>query len=393
MNYFKTDGIRGIYPDEVNEALFLSVGQVLYKLGYDMVIVGYDNRPSSKSLSDALIKGIHKSNIGVFNLGLSTTPRIEFESYNNKCIGAIITASHNPSYYNGLKLFIEGRKLNKTEEELISKAVNVTDDYYNHLLQYKPYIYNRIVIDCANGATSKLASKIFKDSNFLIFNNRIEEEINLNCGATNPNTLSSLVLDSGADMGFAFDGDGDRVIACDRYGNILDGDYLCYILALCLKRNNHNFNNKVVLTKMTNLGIIDALAKEGIDVVLSDTGDKNVLDMMNKEDLSIGSEASGHIILKDFKPYGDGILNVLLILNALHDLGITLEDVYSRIKIIPQALINIYKDELDLDLSQFKNVYSYIRKSGTEKCYRVFIQSEDKDEFDRCLNYISAYKQ
>jgi phosphomannomutase len=114
---------------------------------------------------------------------------------------------------------------------------------------------------------------------------------------------------------------------------------------------------------------------------------------MNKEDLSIGSEASGHIILKDFKPYGDGILNVLLILNALHDLGITLEEVYSRIKIIPQALINIYKDELNIDLSNFKNVYSYIRKSGTENCYRVFIQSENEEEFNKCLEYINEYKK
>ncbi len=392
MNYFKTDGIRGIYPLEVNEVLFKAVGRVIARLGYEQLIMGYDNRPSSISLADALIKGALAARMKVFNLGLSTTPRIEFESFNKKCVGAMITASHNPSNYNGLKIFVEGEKLSKTQEELISNSININDDYSNHLLQYKPYIYNnRIVIDCANGAASIIAAKIFNDSNFLIYNNRIEEEINYNCGATHPEALQAIVRHENADMGFSFDGDGDRVIACDRCGNILDGDYLCFLLALYLRRKN-KFNNKVVLTKMSNLGIINVFKEEQIEVILSDTGDKNVLAAMNKENVVIGSEASGHIILKDYKPYGDGILNVLLILSAINELGLSLEDIYNKIKKTPSALINIERDELSLDLSNFKNTYSYIRKSGTERCYRVFIQSEDKNEFLTCLEYINEYK-
>jgi phosphoglucosamine mutase len=237
-----------------------------------------------------------------------------------------------------------------------------------------------IVIDCANGPSSIAAHMLY--DNAIIFNDNLKDEINLNCGSTHPNNILRLVNECKANIGFTFDGDGDRVNAVSKKGRLIDGDYLCYLLARYYKVD------KVVLTRMANNGLIRAFKKIGIDVYLSDVGDKNVYKMMLDNNIMLGSEASGHIINLSLDILGDAVLNSLIIVNALECLNITLDDIYDEIDIVPSILKNYYIDNLNIDLSGFSDVDIFVRKSGTENCYRVFLQCSNQTRLDECINYI-----
>lgn len=391
MNYFKTDGIRGIYPNEVNEELFKSVGRVLKILGQNTIVLGYDNRPSSLSLALSLLCGLNKSGFEVINFGLSSTPKLQFYSMKYKCLGAMITASHNEEHYNGLKLFINGKKITEAQEKIISNQVDFIDDYNNYLLKYNtPHNY-KVAIDCANGATSKIITDFFCLSNYSIINNDISKEINKNCGALHPEGIKNYILKNKKDMGFALDGDGDRVVAVSKEGRIISGDYLLLLLALYYKKERKLKNNGVVLTKMSNIGIINKLKEENINVFIADVGDKHVLDEIINNDLVLGAEDSGHIIAYDVFPYGDGVLNILLIIQALNCLSITLDDLYNMVKPYYSILLNIKVTCFDFNIEKYKNVISYVRKSGTEDVIRIFLQSQNYDELMKCAQDVETY--
>ena len=215
----------------------------------------------------------------------------------------------------------------------------------------------------------------------------MKDKINLKCGSTHPNNIIELVNSNNADIGFSFDGDGDRVIAVSRTGQLIDGDYLCFILAKYYSRVT-NFNKKVVLTRMTNKGIVEAFRKIGVEVYLSDVGDKNVYKMMIDNDIMLGSEASGHIINRHLDILGDAVLNSLVIVKALEYLNESLDEIYNEIKLVPSILKNYYVDNLNIDLSGFSDVDIFVRKSGTEKCYRIFLQCEDEERLEQCFNFI-----
>lgn len=380
LNYFKTDGIRGKYPLEINEDMMNKIGKAVSMLGYNNILIGYDNRKSSPSLALALAQGARAKSY-IYIIGYTTTPKLEYYSFIKKTVGVMITASHNDDTYNGVKIFIEGKKINKEVEELISEEIDRKDLYINYLLRFKHDTDKVVVIDCANGPT-KIASHILFD-NAIICNDDLNDEINLNCGSTHPINIIQLVDKYNADIGFTFDGDGDRVNAVSKSGKLIDGDYLCYLLARYYKAN------KVVLTRMTNKGVIDAFNKLGIDVYLSDVGDKNVYKMMIDNNIMLGSEASGHIVNLSLDILGDAVLNALIILKALDELEITLDDIYNEIKIVPSILKNYYIDNMNIDLSGFSDIDIFVRKSGTEKCYRVYLQCDNINRLEECINYIN----
>lgn len=385
MNYFKTDGIRGIYPNEINEDMMYKIGKAISMFGYNNILIGYDNRKSSPNLANSLVLGLGSSNINIYIIGYTTTPKLEYYSKIKKSIGVMITASHNEASYNGVKVFIEGKKISKELEELVSEVIDSNDLYINYLLKYKLITNKKIVIDCANGPTSITCLHVYNDA--LLFNNNINDEINYQCGSTYPINIIRIVEENNADIGFSFDGDGDRVIAVSKKGRLIDGDYLCYLLAKYYKKINR-FNNKVVLTRMTNKGIIKAFEKEGIQVFLSDVGDKNVYKMMLDNNVLLGSEASGHIINLSLDILGDAVLNSLMIVNALELLNITLDDVYNEITLVPSILKNYYVDNMNIDLSGFSDIDIFVRKSGTENCYRIFIQSDDEIRLKECIEFL-----
>ena len=380
LNYFKTDGIRGKYPQEINENMMYQVGKAISMFGYNNIIIGYDNRKSSPNLAKAISLGARTNNINIYIIGYVTTPKLEYYSKIKKTVGVMITASHNNDDYNGIKIFIEGKKINKEIEELISDMIDEKDLYINYLLQFKPNTNKLIVLDCANGPSSIAARALY--DNAIIFNDNLKDEINLNCGSTHPNNIIELVNKYNADIGFTFDGDGDRVNAVSKKGRLIDGDYLCYLLAIYYKVD------KVVLTRMTNKGLIEAFRKRGIDVYLSDVGDKNVYKMMLDNNIILGSEASGHIINLSLDILGDAVLNSLIVVTALESLNISLDDIYDEIEIVPSILRNYYIDNLNIDLSGFSDVDIFVRKSGTENCYRVFLQCADQNRLNECINYI-----
>lgn len=385
MNYFKTDGIRGVYPKEINEDMLCKVGKAISMLGYNYIIIGYDNRGSSPSLANAIALGARASNINVYIMGYTTTPKLEYYSKMKCSIGVMITASHNDASYNGVKIFIEGKKASKEIEELISEEIDSKDLYIDYLLKYNPITNKKIVLDCANGPTSITCSKVYPTA--ILCNGNLSDEINLKCGSTYISNIINLVKENNADLGFSFDGDGDRVIAVSKEGEIIDGDYLCYILAKYYRKIG-KFNNKVVLTRMTNKGVINAFEKEGIQVYLCDVGDKNVYKAMVDNDVMLGSEASGHIINLSLDIIGDAVLNSMIIVEALESLGLTLDDIFNEIKMVPSILKNYYIEDMNIDLSGFADVDILVRKSGTEKCYRVYLQCEDESRLKECIELI-----
>lgn len=330
----------------------------------------------------------------------------------------MITASHNKYSDNGIKIINKGYKLNSDEENEIEYLID-NDNYsfdlgkldfininYDYLKFINTYLINsklKIIIDCANGSTSNLAFNVFsKVTNDLIIinNNPNGYNINENCGSTDVLKLKEEIIKNKYDIGFAYDGDGDRVVAVDKYGNICSGDILIYLLALYLKKQYKM--NKIVLTKMSNLGIIKALNKNKIDVIETDVGDKYIMESLQNNNLILGGEDSGHIIINNVFHTGDGILISLFILRALNYLKINLSDIYNSLNLYYSNNINIKVNDknvifnnINLD-NKVKEIQSklnddckiIIRPSGTEDFVRVCVMGKNKEEVDKYLDEI-----
>ena len=378
MKLFKTDGIRGKYNEVVTLDLAFRVGYNLSLLNCNKLVIGYDTRFSSVDLKDRVIEGARFSGISVLDLGLSTTPRVEYYSKLYNCLGVMITASHNPYYDNGIKVFKNGIKINKDDEDIIEK--NIKYLAYEDIIKTKINMINYdVCLDLDSGSACYLKD-YFKENFHLIKSDYDGYNINHKRGSLYPEVIRDEVLKKGYKCGFSFDGDADRVIGVDEFGNILDGDFLAYYLALTYKYDS------IVFSKMVNYGLIDACNKNSIKVYLSDSGDKCVLDMMLKNNVMIGSEASGHIIHMKYGSSGDGILNALEVMNCL---SMGNEFKYDDVYYYPSELRN-YKMNCDIDylysiVSKFTGVIPYIRKSGTEGVLRVFLQSKSKECINDCF--------
>ncbi len=425
--YFGTDGIRGkvgegmMTPDKVLK-LGWAVGKVL--AGRDengngrLVVIGKDTRISGYMFESALEAGLSAAGVDVRLLGPMPTPGIAYLTRTLRAsAGIVISASHNPFYDNGLKFFsAQGAKLGDDLENRIEamfeapmetvdsselgKAERVTDAHGRYIEACKASIamgirFNgmRIILDCANGATYHIAPSVFTElgaSVTVIGADPDGLNINANCGSTHPERLSQAVMTQGADLGIAFDGDGDRVMMVDEKGEIVDGDELLYIIA-CGRQHDNQPVNGVVGTLMTNLGMELAIKEMGLEFTRTNVGDRYVLEAMQQNNWLLGGESSGHIICLDRTTTGDGIVSALQVLAYLSQSGKTLHEAKSGMQKMPQHMINVplngngdpmQSPEVQsavADAEQTLNGHGRVllRPSGTEPLIRVMVEGDD----------------
>lgn len=425
--YFGTDGLRGKAFSELTleKAYYLGLG-LKHAFNNDKVVIGIDTRESSVILAHIIASAALKTGVDVFYADVVSTPMIAHYSKVHNMTGIMITASHNPFMDNGIKLFNKGYKSSKEEEILLEKYIDkelkinqytfgnfsLTEDVYN---EYIKLIDNlelstsniKLAYDSANGANFDIAEKVISKyfPNSIQINNRPNgKNINLECGSTYPHKLKEFIIANNMDLGFAYDGDGDRVILLDSKGNIYDGDFIVYLVAKYLKKHNQLKNNGVVLTKMSNPGILKALEQNNINYVLTDVGDKNVYAAMKQYGYIVGGESSGHIIIDHILHSGDGLLVSLYILKLLEELKLSLEDIAKEVKLYPLKMVNISnisKDILEKDhvkeyLENYKEKLDkkglfLVRPSGTEPLIRVTLSLEDENELNEHIEQIVSF--
>ena len=430
--YFGTDGIRGEANRELTVDKALRLG---YALGYYLknnnpneekikVIMGSDTRISGYMLRSALTAGLTSMGIYIDFVGVIPTPGVAYiTKIKNAKAGIMISASHNPAKDNGIKIFnSEGYKLSDEIENQIEDYMDNLDEILANPLagdkvgkfkyaedeyfQYKNYLTQcvegnfkdmKIVLDTANGAAYRTAKDVFLDlrAELVVINDAPNgRNINVKCGSTHPEILAKVVVGYEADLGLAYDGDADRLIAVDKFGNVIDGDKIIGILALGMKQNGKLKNNKVVTTVMSNIGFEKYLKENNIELLRANVGDRYVLEKMIAEDVVIGGEQSGHIILKDYATTGDGVLSSLKLVEVIRNTGKDLHELVSAIKDAPQALINVKVDnskkntwDKNETIMSFINeanqkykdeVRILVRKSGTEPLIRVMTEGDDK---------------
>ena len=430
--YFGTDGIRGEANRELTVDKALRLG---YALGYYLknnnpneekikVIMGSDTRISGYMLRSALTAGLTSMGIYIDFVGVIPTPGVAYiTKIKNAKAGIMISASHNPAKDNGIKIFnSEGYKLSDEIENQIEDYMDNLDEILANPLagdkvgkfkyaedeyfQYKNYLTQcvegnfkdmKIVLDTANGAAYRTAKDVFLDlrAELVVINDAPNgRNINVKCGSTHPEILAKVVVGYEADLGLAYDGDADRLIAVDKFGNVIDGDKIIGILALGMKQNGKLKNNKVVTTVMSNIGFEKYLKENNIELLRANVGDRYVLEKMIAEDVVIGGEQSGHIILKDYATTGDGVLSSLKLVEVIRNTGKDLHELVSAIKDAPQALINVKVDNSkkntwdknetimsfinDANQKYKDEVRILVRKSGTEPLIRVMTEGDNK---------------
>lgn len=386
---FGTDGIRGIANEDLTAQNALLIGNALTATTKNpKIVIGTDTRTSKDMLKSAVIAGAVQGGGSVTDLGIVTTPAVAYyTSLFRADYGIVISASHNPAQYNGIKIFGSGgKKISKDTKTFIEnfikegkqylvswenigqKIINRCPSYAEHLINTIPCRFDgiKIGLDCANGASYDLAPYVFRRLGATVFCFNCDPDgriINDRCGALHTDNLQMEVLSRGLDIGFAFDGDGDRLIAIDADGNIINGDHIIYILANYLKKNHKLTNDTVIGTHHTNMGMEEALNRKGIKLLRAEIGDEYVAALMEQEGAVLGGEQSGHIILKEFLPTGDGILS------ALHLLKVSVQEnksVSSLIDYDNYAQININVAVSDKQ-SVLDNPYLQEAISNTQK--------------------------
>ena len=423
-NYFGTDGIRGkVGIEPITADFFLklgwAVGSVLVKKGKASVIIGKDTRVSGYMFESALEAGFLSAGVDVGLLGPMPTPAVAYltQTYNASA-GVVISASHNHFEDNGVKFFsAEGFKLSDEDQSAIEEKLNEPmvsvesskigkahrhEQPFGRYIEFCKSTFDRsvnleglnIVIDCANGATYHIADNVFSElgANTTIINNQPNGvNINKNCGATNTKHLQEVVVETKADLGIAFDGDGDRLMMVDENGELVNGDELVFIVAKSWQAQGRLDSNIVVGTKMSNLGMRKGLKDLNIDFIEADVGDRFVMEQMQKYGSILGGEGSGHIICLDKTTSGDGIVSALQVLEALIKSESSLGKLKCGMVKYPQVLINVKtKIKIDLDShTQLQKVQNevekelgdngrvLIRASGTEPLIRVMVEAKD----------------
>lgn len=420
MRYFGTDGIRGEAYVTLTDSLARKVGKSLKLLNCKKVVIGYDTRESNHMLADNIALGAKSADKEVIDLGIIPTPGLCYVSTLEKCIGVMITASHNPYQDNGIKIFYDGAKIKDEIEEQIEDFIDNNDDVVRESLkgsikkdELKKNLYveflNSLVIDsnlkvgfdCANGATS-FVSEFFRPhlkEALYIAHEPNGKNINAGVGSTHIEAIEKFVKEHHLNIGFAFDGDGDRVLAVDENGTLHSGDELIYVIAKDLKENGYLNNNTVVLTIMSNLGIINSLNKLGIKVSTTTVGDRNVLKEMQLHNYVIGGENSGHIINLRHLSTGDGMLSAIMILNIMTKTNKSLLELTKDLEIWPDKLVNlkvkdkkianedIVKNEVNKIKEQYPNIQLVIRASGTENLLRVSCCAESKELVNEIIEH------
>lgn len=424
MALFGTDGIRGLANRDVTAELALDVAVAAAHILVESLgstrsrpraIVGQDSRASGEFLEAAVVAGLTSAGVDVYRVGVIPTPAIAFLVADSGAdLGVMISASHNPMPDNGIKIFsrgggklddaleaaIEGRLREPWERPTgrnVGRAINdetAGQRYLDHLLESVDtgLIGLKVVVDCANGAASQIAPMAYARAGaevIAISNQPNGWNINDNCGATHMEALRAKVLETGADIGIAHDGDADRCLAIDSAGNDIDGDQILAILALSMKARGELKSNCVVATVMSNLGFINAMKEADIKVITTAVGDRNILEKLIELDLSLGGEQSGHVILKHLANTGDGILTALQLLQEIKRSGKSAHELASAMTRFPQVLINVRnvaKEKLsqstvisdavcaaEVELGESGRVL--LRVSGTEPLIRVMVEA------------------
>lgn len=434
--YFGTDGIRGIAGESLTADLSFKVGKALGKLltekkEHPKVIIGRDTRISCDMIEQALTAGLTSTGVNVMTVGTIPTPAI---AYLTKTIetdsGIMISASHNPYQDNGIKIFgPDGFKLTDDQELEIEHLIDNTDEIKNASFEKIGKLYSgneltqkyvqhikqsisgdlsgiKIALDCANGATTGVAPFIFGDLEADIETIGCKPNginINDNVGSTKIDTIANFVKENNVDVGFAFDGDGDRVLAVDSKGNIVDGDKIMFILAKHLKEQGELKDNMVVSTVMSNIGFYKAIEENGLQSVKTAVGDRYVVEEMRNNDYSLGGEQSGHIILMNYATTGDGILTAVKLADIIKTSGKSLEELAGEVSIYPQKLVNIKvvdkksaMEDLEI-LAECEKVEKelegngriLLRASGTENLIRVMVEASSDELTDKYCEQVA----
>lgn len=399
--HFGTDGVRGIVGDTLTLDLVERLGRAATGWsGRGRVFVGRDTRGSGPDLEEAVVRGIVSAGGTAVVGGVLPTPAVALLAQD---LGIVLSASHNPPEYNGVKLFdAEGHKLSDGDEEAIEAlleapavgggsvevAEEAVEGYVEHILEHfgSPLDGLRIAVDCANGAFSAIAPGVFERLGARVTSVAAAPDgtnINVGCGATDLGLLQDVVRTGDYDLGVAFDGDGDRMLAVDETGAALDGDQILAVLVLALGVDT------VAVTTMTNLGFHRLMAERGVRVLTTDVGDRHVLAAMRAEGAVLGGEQSGHVIFLDGHVTGDGLAAALLLCRALH--GGSLSAAAAVLELLPQAKQNVPVTRPGLSSTVVEEVDRLgdelggrgrilVRPSGTEPVVRVLVEAESEEE-------------
>ncbi|MFZ8821831.1 MAG: phosphoglucosamine mutase [Ilumatobacteraceae bacterium] len=424
---FGTDGVRGRAHSELTEAMASDLGRAIARVFFGTsVVIGGDSRESTLAFITAVSQGLINGGAEVESLGMVPTPVVAAESSRRNAVGVVISASHNPFFDNGIKVFGPGGVKLSTEteaqieaewnrqdasDEVAKPSGNMTtgemaDVQVRYLERITSAIEQRslqgirVVIDAANGAASELAGEVFASVGadvVVIHADPNGTNINDGCGATHTQSLQEAVLAYGADVGLALDGDADRLIAVDHLGNLVDGDRVIAILAGDMRSRGMLSGNTVVVTVMANLGFRRAMTTAGIEVVETPVGDRHVLEALIEGGFSLGGEQSGHIIIPAHATTGDGMLTGVVLLDAVVRSGQSLAELSSAsMKSYPQVLINVpvpvrgevpgeaireVRQELEGELGDDGRIL--IRPSGTEPLVRVMVEAALQEDAER----------
>lgn len=438
--YFGTDGVRGEANKELTPELAFKLGRcggyVLsqHETGdkHPRVLVGRDTRISGQLLESALVAGLLSVGIEVFQLGVISTPGVAYLTRIQKAsAGVMISASHNPAQDNGIKFFgNDGFKLVDEQEAEIEALLDAEEDtlprpsadglgtveeFPEGLLKYSQFLQQTIsgdlsgltvCIDAANGATASSVNRLFADLETDFYTMGTSPNglnINDGVGSTHPEKLAAFVVEKGADAGLAFDGDGDRIIAVDERGQIVDGDKIMYICAKHLAQQKRLKKDTIVTTVMSNLGFHKAVEAIGLKDVITQVGDRYVVEEMRKNDYNFGGEQSGHMVFLDFNTTGDGMLSGIQLLSIMKQTGKKLSELADEVTIYPQKLVNIRVSNKNgaMEVPAIKAVIEeaeaemngegriLVRPSGTEPLLRVMAEAPTDEKVNYYVDKIA----
>jgi phosphoglucosamine mutase len=440
---FGTDGVRGLANHDLTVELSLGLAQAAaVVLGKGRVadgrrasgrrpvaVVARDPRVSGEFISAAVAAGLSSSGVDIYDAGVIPTPALAFLVADFKAdFGVMISASHNPACDNGIKFFAAGgKKLPDVVEDRIEAALgepklaptgvevghirrfsDAEDRYIVHLISTLPHRLDgiHVVLDCAHGAASGVSPEVFSLAGAKVTVLGAEPDgynINDGVGSTHLDKLAAAVLEHGADIGIAHDGDADRCLAIDHLGRIVDGDQIMAVIALAMKERGTLTDDTLVATVMSNLGLRVAMEEHGVTVLQTAVGDRYVLEMLNEKHLALGGEQSGHVIMSEFATTGDGILTGLHLVSEMARTGKGLAELASVMTVYPQILVNVrgvdrsrvHTDETvaaavkaaEAALGDSGRVL--LRASGTEPLVRVMVEAADQDTADRLAHSLA----
>jgi phosphoglucosamine mutase len=431
---FGTDGVRGVAGIELTTEFAVRLGRAAARVlgaerAVSTVVIGGDTRESTPSLDQALSAGFRAEGMSVVSLGVAPTPMVAFEAQRRGALGAVVSASHNPFHDNGIKLFAAGglKLTDEVERRIEAELERIGPEldhappahahpgadhsaYIDHVVRYlegRRLDGLRVVLDTANGAASVVGPEALRAAGaevIVISADPDGRNINDGCGATVPANVAAAVLEHGADLGVALDGDADRLIAVDHEGSVVDGDHIIAIVASDLLSKQELRHDTVVVTVMTNLGFRIAMREAGIDVVETAVGDRYVLEALAAGGYSLGGEQSGHVIFADHATTGDGVLSALALLDAVKRSGRRLSELAAlAMTSLPQVLVNVrvarrapdVAERLAADIARVETSLGdagrvLVRASGTEPLVRVMVEAPTHDAAQAAADDLAA---